>query len=54
MENPRVTLLSLVALVLALGFIGGTVAVAPHVTVLVATIAALTYIGGIVYFTVGR
>ena len=54
MDNLRISLLSLVALVIALGAIGVSLVFAPHLTVLVATIASLTYIGGMVFMTIGR
>ncbi len=54
MENLRTSLLSLVALVVALGLIGGSLVFAPHLTVLAATVASLSYIAGMVFMTVGR
>jgi len=54
MENLRITLLSLVALVVVLGLLGGTLVFAPHLVVLAATVASLTYIGGMVFMTLGK
>ena len=54
MDNLRTSLLSLVALVVALGLIGGSLVFAPHLTVLAATVASLSYIAGMVFMTVGR
>ena len=54
MDNLRTSLLSVVALVVALGLIGGTLVVAPHFVVLAATVASLAYIGGMVLMTLGR
>lgn len=52
MEDIKVTLYSLVLLVIALGFIIGTLIFAPAVTVAFATLASLTYIAGMVVTTV--
>jgi len=54
MDNLKISLISLVALVVALGLIGGTLVFAPHFTVLAATIASLSYIAGMVVMTLGR
>lgn len=52
MENLQTTLFAVVALVIALGLIIGTLVVAPHYVVLAATIASLTYISGMVLMTI--
>ncbi|WP_448191394.1 hypothetical protein [Azospirillum sp. sgz301742] len=52
MENLSTSLLAVVALVIALGLIGAAVVFAPHILVLVATVAALSYIAGMVIMTV--
>ncbi|WP_431854799.1 hypothetical protein [Azospirillum sp.] len=54
MENLRTTLLSAVALVIVLALLGTSVVVAPHLLVLVMSLAAMTYIGGMVFLTLGK
>ncbi|HYH39134.1 MAG TPA: hypothetical protein VD860_12990 [Azospirillum sp.] len=54
MENLRTTLLSVVALLIVLGLIGASVVFAPHLLVLVMSLAAMTYIGGMVFLTLGK
>jgi hypothetical protein len=54
MDNLRISLLAVVGLVIALGLIGGAVVFAPHLLVLAATVAALAYIAGMVFMTLGR
>lgn len=54
MDNLRISLLSVVGLVIALGLIGASAVFAPHLLVLAATVASLAYIGGMVFMTLGR
>lgn len=52
MEDSRVTFLALIALVVVLGVLIGTIIAAPAVTVVLMVIAALSYVAGMVVFTV--
>lgn len=54
MEDLRTTLLAAVALVAVLALLGTSVVVAPHVLVLVMALAAMSYIGGMVFMTLGK
>lgn len=54
MENLRITLLAAVALVIVLGLLGASAVFAPHLLVLVMSLAAMTYIGGMVLLTLGK
>ncbi len=54
MDNSQIGFLSVIALVIVLALIGGALVFAPHLLVLVMTIASLTYIAGTVLFTIGH
>ena len=54
MEDLRTTLLSALALVVVLALLGASAVLAPHLLVLVMALAAMTYIGGMVFMTLGK
>lgn len=51
MEDLRVTLFALISLVVVLGVLIGTIIAAPAVTVVLMVAASLSYIAGMVLFT---
>ncbi len=52
MEDSRVTFSALILLVAVLGVLIGTIVAAPAVTVILMVLASLSYIAGMVFFTV--